>query len=961
LLGPALVSVAVGVAYYVAARFGLALLTAPDGVAVFWPAGGISAGTLIALGPRARGAVIAGTMAAALAANLMGDRNIPATIVFAFCNAAEAVIAAWLIERHARAPFRLDALRRVLALFTAAVIASAVSGVGGSLGFMLFHPSAAGFLTIWSNWFVAAALGIVTVAPVVIGLIAAMREPLSQRELLEGLTALIILAAVSAIGFASPTQYWVTILPPALLVPLLLWPAARCRPVFAAAAVAIIALTMVWTITFGVGRLGDPSIPVGNRVRAAQGALLAIELGTLVLAAVFAEQRRYEDALKQSEARLREALTAGQVVAFEWDPHSRLSQRSANAAQILGFDARQGLSAARFLSQVHPDDRAELTAVMRTLSPDNPSYAARFRFKRPDNREVWLEETATGEFDPAGGLLRIKGLARDITERQQAEATVQESEQKFRDLLGTLPAAIYVTDATGRITYANQGAADLWGVTPRLGVDKWCDFARFYYSDGTPMPLWNCPTEIALQEGRTVRRCEALMERRDGRRVYINPNPTPLRDAAGAVIGVVNMTLDISERKEAELALAERDLQLALAGKAARVGSFAYDTSTELIQISQGYAVLHGLAEGTTEIPRSRWRAGVHPEDLARLDQHRDRIWEERRRESNTEYRIVHADGETRWIEARSFTSYDHNGRAQRVVGGQYRHHRAQASRRAPTRAGGRARSPRKKRARHRERDHFRTQQSSLLATEFATALDGRIRSMSSTHELLSQGRWRGIPLFELVRRELAPFATTDNADIGGPETVLSAEVAQNHGHGPARARHQCRQIRRALHAGRACPGELALAYERHPARAARRRNGRRTAARACRPAIHRVMAQASFANYYPTNWAGRLISHSLRTGSGADWKFRPSGSVPASPNRQSPRSQLEPLACLLVCQVPGRATANSACLRPRRLHCWGAAGTGGRPILPTLTSGERACPRPWRPTEGTRKPACAR
>jgi PAS domain S-box-containing protein len=779
LLGPALVSVAVGVAYYVAARFGLALLTAPDGVAVFWPAGGISAGTLIVLGPRARGAVIAGTMAAALAANLMGDRNVPATIVFAFCNAAEAVIAAWLIERHTRAPFRLDALRRVLALFTAAVIASAVSGVGGSLGFMLFHPSAAGFLTIWSNWFVAAALGIVTVAPVVIGLIAATREPLSQRELLEGLTALIILAAVSAIGFASPTQYWVTILPPALLVPLLLWPAARCRPVFAAAAVAIIALTMVWTITFGVGRLGDPSIPVGNRVRAAQGALLAIELGTLVLAAVFAEQRRYEDAMKQSEARLREALTAGQVVAFEWDPHSRLSQRSANAAQILGFDARQGLSAARFLSQVHPDDRAELTAVMRTISPGNPSYAARFRFKRPDNREVWLEETATGEFDPAGGLVRIKGLARDITERQQAEATIQESEQKFRDLLGTLPAAIYVTDAAGRITYANQGAMDLWGVTPRLGVDKWCDFARFYYSDGTPMPLWNCPTEIALQEGRTVRRCEALMERRDGRRVYINPNPTPLRDAAGAVTGVVNMTLDISERKEAELALAERDLQLALAGKAARVGSFAYDTSTELIQISQGYAVLHGLAEGTTEIPRSRWRAGVHPEDLARLDQHRDRIWEEQRRESNVEYRIVHADGETRWIEARSFTSYDHNGRAQRVVG-------------VNIDITERKRAEEHQRVLVAELDHrvknvlatvsaiiSRTQQTSLLATEFATALDGRIRSMSSTHELLSQGRWRGIPLFELVRRELAPFTTTDNADVGGPDTVLSAEVAQ--------------------------------------------------------------------------------------------------------------------------------------------------------------------------------------
>jgi PAS domain S-box-containing protein len=779
LLGPTLLSIAVGVAYFVAARFGLALLTAPDGVAGFWPAAGISAGTLIALGPRARGAVAVGTIAATIAANLLGDRNIAATIVFAFCNVAEAVIAAWLIERHTHAPFRLDALRRVLALFAAAILASAVSGIGGSLGFMLFHPSAAAFLTTWSNWFVSAALGIITVAPVVIGLISAVREPVPRRELLEGLAALSILAVVSAIGFTSPTQYWVTILPPALLVPLLLWPAARCRPLFAAAAVAIIALTMVWTITFGVGRLGDPSIPIGSRVRAAQGALLAIELGTLVLAAVFAEQRRYEDALKQSEARLREALTAGQVVAFEWDPYTHLSQRSANAGQILGFDAQEGLSAKRFLAQVHPDDRVDLKALMQAVCRQNPSYAACFRFKRPDDREVWLEETATGEFDAAGRLLRIKGLARDITERRHAEEIIQESEQKFRDLLGALPAAIYVTDAAGRITYCNQGAVDLWGVAPRLGVDKWCDVARFYHTDGTPMPLRNCPTEIALQEGRAVRGCEALMERRDGRRIYVMPNPTPVRDAAGAVAGVVNMTLDISERKRAELALAERDLQLALAGRAARVGSFAYNTSTELIQISQGYAVLHGLAEGTTEIPRSKWRAGVHPEDLTRLDQDRDRVWNEQRRESNTEYRVVHADGETRWIEARSFTSYDHNGRPLRVVG-------------VNIDITERKRAEEHQRVLVAELDHrvknvlatvsaiiSRTHDTNALTAEFATALDGRIRSMSSTHELLSQGRWCGIPLFELVQRELAPFLTSDNADIDGPDTVLGAEAAQ--------------------------------------------------------------------------------------------------------------------------------------------------------------------------------------
>jgi len=76
------------------------------------------------------------------------------------------------------------------------------------------------------------------------------------------------------------------------------------------------------------------------------------------------------------------------------------------------------------------------------------------------------------------------------------------------------------------------------------------------------------------------------------------------------------MTVDISERKKAELTVAERNLQLALAGKAALVGSFAYDTGTEIMQISEGYAAIHGFSEGTAEIERTQlscciWR--YHP------------------------------------------------------------------------------------------------------------------------------------------------------------------------------------------------------------------------------------------------------------------------------------------------------------------------------------------------------------
>jgi two-component sensor histidine kinase len=72
-----------------------------------------------------------------------------------------------------------------------------------------------------------------------------------------------------------------------------------------------------------------------------------------------------------------------------------------------------------------------------------------------------------------------------------------------------------------------------------------------------------------------------------------------------------------------------------------------------------------------------------------------------------------------------------------------------------------------------------RTQETSSSMTDFVAALDGRIKSMATTHELLSYRRWQGIPLAELVRRELAPYATASNTRIDGPSVVLSAEAGQ--------------------------------------------------------------------------------------------------------------------------------------------------------------------------------------
>jgi PAS domain S-box-containing protein len=414
-------AVAVGIAYFLAARLSLALLTKPDGVAVFWPASGVAAGVLIALGPGARLPVAAGAMVATIVANLLGDRTLWGAVVFALCNAGEAVLTAGLIERYLGSGFSLDRLRHVLGLLAAAIVGTAVSGIGGTLGYILFHQSTAPALTIWQHWFASDALGIVTVAPVLIGVAAAARDPPPRNELIEGSVALVGVAIMGGLIIFLPREPWATVVPIALLFPLLLWLAARCRPVFDAAAAFVVSLTIVWTTTFGIGIFGDSNFSLADRILGAQSGILAVSLCAFVLAALFAERRQHEAVLMESEARLQEALTAGAVTAFDWDVCTGLSRRSANSAQILGFDPHETISATRFLARVHPDDRVRFKALARGVRPDRPSYAVTFRFIRPDGREVWLEEISRAEFDEAGLCVRLKGLTLDVTERKRAE------------------------------------------------------------------------------------------------------------------------------------------------------------------------------------------------------------------------------------------------------------------------------------------------------------------------------------------------------------------------------------------------------------------------------------------------------------------------------------------------------------------------------------------------------------
>ena len=635
---------ALAIAYFLTAQLGLFLLAQPSDVAVFWPASGVAAGFLILSGRRAYSALVIGVVIGTTAANLLGERSLITAILKGFCNAGEAILVAWLLDRWFGPAFGFGDLRRVFGFFAAAGLAAAASAVGGAATMTMFHTTAA-FWEVWRTWFLSDGVGIIVVAPFVVALGQLWRESPRRGELIEGGVVLGLLVVTSMYIVSRPTTSWIAFSPGALVLPMLLWLAARSPPTLTIAGAFVVSSAAICATIFGLGRFGDAAMPIVERVKGAQVAATMVTAYTLVLAALFTERR-------QSELALKTALDGAKLGAFSAHLSTGRLECDLRTARMHGHNVPPATikESRRF---VHRDDLARIDAALAKASGNGGVWNAEYRVTHPPDH-------------------------------------------------------------------------------PHAGETRW----------------------VAVESS-----------------VVCDSQGNPKR--------LLGVTRDITDQKQAEQALAERNMQLSLAGKSAWVGTYAYDHGIDVMQIDAGYAALHGLPDGAVETTRTEWWARAHPKDLVRLEKMQSQAFHERWGGYDIEYRIVRSGGEVRWIESRSFISYATDGRPERVVG-------------VNIDITERKLAEDQQCILVAELDHrvknvlatvsavaAHTLDASPSMEHFVAALDGRIRSMAATHELLSQRQWRGIPLTELIQRELSPYANTNNTKLDGPEVTLTAEAGQ--------------------------------------------------------------------------------------------------------------------------------------------------------------------------------------
>jgi PAS domain S-box-containing protein len=163
--------------------------------------------------------------------------------------------------------------------------------------------------------------------------------------------------------------------------------------------------------------------------------------------------------------------------------------------------------------------------------------------------------------DGTGEVEAIAGTTRDVTDRKEVEEAARKTQERYRQLVESLPAAVYTCDVHGRIELFNDAAVKLWGRKPILDQDRWCGSQAMFRADGNTLSHDDCAMAVTVRTGQPMVGEEVIVERPDGSRINVTSHPQLIFDDAGRPVGAINMLVDVTEQRRAE---ADRALMAAI-------------------------------------------------------------------------------------------------------------------------------------------------------------------------------------------------------------------------------------------------------------------------------------------------------------------------------------------------------------------------------------------------------------
>lgn len=260
-------------------------------------------------------------------------------------------------------------------------------------------------------------------------------------------------------------------------------------------------------------------------------------------------RKQMEETLKESEERFRQLAEHINEVfwVYSLEPYQMLYVSPAYE-KIWGRSLQSLYEQNHsWLEAIHPEDREQISTALETESQGNYDYE--YRIIRPDGTLRWIRDRAFSVCDAQGKVYRLVGIAEDITERQESEKALRESEERFRKIFEDSPIGIAVTSPqTQRLLRSNQALCKMLGYSER-------ELSHFTFAEIThPDDLEESMRcfESLHSEGSSSYNLEKRYLKKDGEILWANETFAVLRKTNGEMIFGLATLEDITQRKRAE-------------------------------------------------------------------------------------------------------------------------------------------------------------------------------------------------------------------------------------------------------------------------------------------------------------------------------------------------------------------------------------------------------------------------
>jgi PAS domain S-box-containing protein len=290
------------------------------------------------------------------------------------------------------------------------------------------------------------------------------------------------------------------------------------------------------------------------------------------------EQKRVEEALRQSEERYRTILDEMQDDYFEVDLAGNYTFVNEANARQLGYP-KEELIGMNYRVYIHPDDVENVYKTFNQVyRKGQPIRACTYKIVRKDGSTGLGELSVFPLRNDKGEIIGFRGIGRDVTERMQMIEALRQSEERYRTVLEQMEEAYYELDIAGNLTLFNDALCRQLGYSREelMGMDY-----RVYTPPEDVKKVFETYNRV-YRTGEPVKSFPVERIRKDGTRIFAEFSAFPLRNERGEIIGFRGIVHDITERKQAELERKQMEQKAQLASRLASVGELASGVAHEI-------------------------------------------------------------------------------------------------------------------------------------------------------------------------------------------------------------------------------------------------------------------------------------------------------------------------------------------------------------------------------------------